>query len=504
MSKLSNKLLLCIDQGTTSSKTALINGTLNIIYQNGEPQVNIYSKPGWSETNAEDLYQNVKNLCNQTISKYKDAYIKVNELEAIGITNQRESCLIWNRITGKPYCNALLWNDTRTSDIVDGLIHFNKGNIFEFKEITGLPISTYFSAFKFKYMIDNIPEIKEKIHKKDYKDLCFGTIDSWLIFNLTKGKRFVTDVTNASRTMLMNLDSLKWDSHMLNYFNIPEECLPEILSSSDDFGYSDDLDMNLPINGVIGDQQSACIGHSLQIHQVKNTYGTGGFLLMNTGEEKIYSKHGLLTTLLYKEKGKNAQYALEGSIEAAGNTLTWLKENLNLFKDYSELKNLFLSVEDSGDVYFVPSFSGIYSPYWSQSARGSIQGLTMNSTKGNIVRAAYEGVAYRTLDIINCFETDTDVKIHVLKVDGGMTNSEEFLQTQANIANRTVSVKNEKEITLIGSAVAAGIGSKLFDLKTVSEITSNYSSYNSKIDEQLQEKKYKKWKMAVERSLNWT
>eukprot|EP00340_Litonotus_pictus_P008055 CAMPEP_0170532174 /NCGR_PEP_ID=MMETSP0209-20121228/69134_1 /TAXON_ID=665100 ORGANISM="Litonotus pictus, Strain P1" /NCGR_SAMPLE_ID=MMETSP0209 /ASSEMBLY_ACC=CAM_ASM_000301 /LENGTH=292 /DNA_ID=CAMNT_0010827907 /DNA_START=512 /DNA_END=1386 /DNA_ORIENTATION=- len=291
--------------------------------------------------------------------------------------------------------------------------------------------------------------------------------------------------------MLMNLDTLQWDTSMCNIFGIPKECLPQIISSSDDFGESEDLDMKLPITGVVGDQMSACLGHCLEMHQVKNTYGTGGFLLMNTGAEKIFSNKGLLTTVLYKNRDQEVVFGLEGSIESAGNTLTWLKENLGIFNDYKELKDLFLSEKDSGDVYFVPSFSGLYSPYWNSSAKASIQGMTMNTSKGHLVRAAFEAVSLRTNDIIQSFEEDTDVKIHLLKVDGGMTNSNEFLQTQSDLANIKVNVKEESEITLLGSAVAAGIGNGIYsDVQSVSKVLEKGKVFSPKLNKEDLEIKY--------------
>lgn len=501
---MTKRLMLCIDQGTTSSKTALIGESLKLIHKNTLPQVNIYQKPGWSETNPKQMYSNIKKLCNESINYYNNL-TDSKDLVSLGITNQRETCLIWNRVTGEPYCNSIIWNDTRTIDIVNGFLNFNNNDKNEFVQKTGLPISTYFSGFKFKYMIETIPELKNKIRNKDYKDLCFGTIDNWIVFNLTKGKKFVTDVTNASRTMLMNIDTLKWDESMLNAFGIPIECLPDILSSSDDFGVTEDLDKNIPITGVIGDQQSACMGHSLAEHQVKNTYGTGGFLLMNTGKERIFSQHGLLTTVLYKNKKEQALYALEGSIESAGNTITWLRENMMMFDNFEELRDLFLSVDDCGDVYFVPSFSGLYSPYWNTTARGTLQGLTMNTKKGHIVRATFEAVSFRTSDILNSFEEDTDVKIHSLKVDGGMTQSNEFLQTQSNLANCTVSAKEESEITILGAAVTSGLGSGLFNnLDEVRKLMLEYKHFKPNIMNEEREEKHKKWKKAVDRSINWT
>ena len=291
--------LLCIDQGTTSCKTALINSNLKIVFSNQIKQDNIFHKPGWSETDPVLMYNKVKLLANESLSKAKELG---GSVASIGITNQRESCLIWDK-KGKPYSNAILWNDLRTIDIVNDFVKAHKGDSYFYQKKTGKPISTYFSALKYKWMIDNIEVIKQKLQNKE--DLCFGTIDSWLLFNLTKGK-FLTDVTNASRTKLMNIESLNWDQDMCNLFEVPINCLPQILNNTDNFGLSEDLDQKVPITGVIGDQQSACLAHGLKEGEIKNTYGTGGFLLMDIGTKKRFSSNGLLTTVLFSEKNKYA------------------------------------------------------------------------------------------------------------------------------------------------------------------------------------------------------
>jgi len=501
-----NNFILSIDQGTTSTRVSIMNENLKIVYNSQQKQENIYQHPGWCETDPNELYSTVKHLCNQAISEF-NIRKKTNtaKIITIGITNQRETCLIWERQTGKPITNAILWNDTRTKDLADGLIRFNNGNKDEYQKITGLPISTYFSGLKFKWMIENTSEIKEILSRKEYKRLCFGTIDTWILYNLTKGKMFSTDVTNASRTMIMNINTLTWDAKMANIFDIPIESLPNILSSSDDFGLSEDLIESIHINGVIGDQQAACLGHCLVENEVKNTYGTGGFLLMNVDENVHFSKNGLLTTVLYKNRtDSKAKYALEGAIEVAGNALTWLNDNLNLFSDFDELDTLYSSVENNGGVYFVPCFSGLFSPYWDNSAKAAIFGLTNNTNKGHIVRATFEAISLRTLEIIQCFENDTNIKVSLLKVDGGLTKSDGFLQTQANILKGTVKTMNEKEITSLGAAISAGIGCGMYkSIESVSMLVSEGRSYLGMMDNKEHERCLKYWKKAIERCRDW-
>ena len=499
----SKSFILTIDQGTTSTRTSLINDRFQIVFKNQEEQENIYQNPGWCETDPEKLYQTVKKLCNSTIEHFKKNKIE-GEIKCIGISNQRETCLIWNRLTGEPLTNAILWNDNRTQDLANGLISFNNNNKNEYQKLSGLPISSYFSALKFKWFIENNNEINKKIKSQDYENLCFGTIDSWLIFKLTQGKQFITDVTNASRTMLMNIITLDWDDKLLNIFDVPRDCLPKIISSSDEFGFSEDLDLRIPISGVLGDQQAACIGHCLFENEVKNTYGTGGFLLMNIENNIYYSSSGLLTTVLYRKKGEKVKYALEGAIEVAGNALTWLKNNMGVFSNYDEISPLFNSVADNGGVIFVPCFSGLFSPYWDNSARATIFGLTNNTSKGHLIRATFEAVSYRTLEIIKSFEKDTNVKVHTLKVDGGMTVSDEFLQTQSNILNAIVKKRPESEITMLGAAIAAAIGQGIINsIEEASILLNKGIEFNPIYNEENAIKAYKLWEKAVERARDW-
>lgn len=506
--KVKKSLFLCIDQGTTSSKTSLISSSLEVLFTNQKQQENIYSKPGWSETNPVDLYNNVKELLEDSIKYYTNNLKADYDLVSLGITNQRESCLIWNKITGKPYNNAILWNDTRTEEICNGLVKFNGGDFEAYKNITGLPISTYFSAFKFKFMLENVNDLKHVLsNEKEYNDLCFGTIDSWLIYNLTSREKFFTDITNASRTFLFDINTSSYSELLLNIFGIKKNNLPTILSSSDEFGETSDLSMKIKITGVIGDQQSASIGHLLEENQVKCTYGTGGFLIMNTSKKRVISKNGLLTTVLYKNKNDDAFYALEGSIESAGNTISWLKNSINLFDNYETLDKLYESVNDSGDIYFVPSFSGLYSPHWDSTARASIQGMTFNTSKGHIIRAAFEAVSLRTRDVINSFEEDTNTKIHVVKVDGGMTQNKNFLNDLSDLTQCKIVKSINSEVTIIGAAICSGIGINVY--KNFEDVKNHFLKSNDdecitpKLNFVSFERKYEKWMKAIENSKKW-
>lgn len=430
----------------------------------------------------------------------------MSQVKTIGITNQRETCVAWDPITGEHLYNAIVWHDTRTLLIVDELIKKHSNNKDVFRKICGLPINTYFSAVKIKWMIENVDEIKNKLNTTG---VYFGTVDSWIVFKLTGN--YYTDVTNASRTMLMNLSTLDWDDEMLEIFQIPKKSLPKILNSTDYYGkVNEGFLKHIPITGVIGDQQSACMGHLLNIGEVKNTYGTGSFLLMNTGEKIIQSEFGLLTTVLYSSNleggDKKALYALEGAIETAGSAIIWLKNNLKLFSEIDQLPLLFKSVEDSGGVVFVPAFSGLFSPYWDSTARGLLIGLTNHTQAGHILRAAYEAISFRTYEVIKSFEKESSINVKLLKVDGGLTNSDEFLQTQSNILAIDVERKKQKEMTIIGSAIVAGIEKSvgiwndLEELRLIMEIDATFQTEWSKAYfNGLQ----KSWNKAVTRCIGW-
>lgn len=518
-----NKFIFAIDQGTTSSKVAVVcKNTLDILYKYQKPCNNIYQKPGWSELNATDLYQDVKSLCLEALKQLLSTNINSNNSFhiKIGITNQRETCLIWDKHSKKPLTNAIIWNDLRNADMVNNYIISKNNNQYYYKSKTGLPISTYFSALKYKWLAE---EYNLDLLNND--NLCLGTIDSWLIYNLTNKKSFYTDTTNASRTMLMNINNLEYDQDILNEFKINVNCLPKIMCSSDNYGIAEDLlnsldikDKNIyiSINGVIGDQQSACLGHCLNNNEIKATYGTGGFILMNTGNKLVNSKNELLSTVLYtknnadinKNQNSTVYYALEGAIETAGNTLTFLKNNFNFIKEnYSETSELFNSVKDNGGVVFVPCFSGLFTPYWDNQAKASIFGLTTNTQIGHIIRATLEAICFRTLEVKNSFEKESKSIINEIKIDGGLANNEDFLSLAANILNCSIIVKEETEITLIGAAIAAGLGSNIYSsIEDVKKIKLNKRSYNpdnNSKDNVDCEENFKKWKLAIEKCRHW-
>lgn len=506
--------ILCIDQGTTSTRLAVINSTLKIIFLEQIEHDQIHPSKGQTEHDPMQIYLNVKLLVEKLYHKKREL---IATIRTISITNQRETCLAWDKTTGENLTNAIVWHDTRTIEVVEEIIN-REGNkqlgIDCYREICGLPVNTYFSAVKMKWIIDNVDLVKEKVKEESGKEklqtICFGTIDSWLIFKLT-GNHY-TDVTNASRTMLMNLKTLDWDDYLLNEFDIPKWMLPTILNSSDNFGVVQEGPLKgIPITGVIGDQQAACVGHVLKEGEVKNTYGTGGFILMDTGEKIVHSKHGLLTTVLYsgnQNKMKSPQYALEGAIETAGSVLDWLKNNLHLFSDYEMLPVLHKSVENSGGVTFVPAFSGLFSPHWDSSARGLIIGLSHHTNRGHILHAAYEAISLRTFEVIQSFENESGIKVGCLKVDGGLTVSQEFLQTQSNVLGKNIKLEKqiEKEITIIGAAIVSGFEKDIAFWKDFDELRRFVhvdKIFTCEWSEEYFNKLYKNWNLAVEKAKNW-
>jgi glycerol kinase len=418
----------------------------------------------------------------------------------LGITNQRETTVAWDRDTGKPLYDAVVWLDKRNQDIVEQLIK----DINAYRRITGLPIATYFSATKMKWMLQNIKQIKEAETKGK---LWFGTIDSWLVHRLTGGKKYITEATNASRTMLMNLKTLKWDKRMMDIFEIKEECLPKIVKeSASRFGsISESVLSGVPITGILGDQQSACLGHTLLEGEVKSTYGTGCFILMNWGNKPVYSKNGLLSTVLYKlDKKLPTQYALEGAVEWGGVTIEWAKNNMGLFKDFTEFNQLLSSVEDSGGVYFVPAFSGLFSPYWRNDIRGTILGLSLHTQKGHILRALTNAIWMRSKEVIDAMKRDSKSSISKIFVDGGVSTNSALMQTQADFLDREVVNKKEKEITAIGAGIASGLKLGIWkDLDEIRDIIQVENVFKSKISDEEREENEGRWKDAINRSLGW-
>lgn len=523
-----------IDQGTSSSRFLIFDSNSGKLLDSHQEEIKqIAPEQSWLEEDPEAIYHSVKTCVDTVIhrQKSKNPSFKV---DCVGITNQRETTVIWDKISGKPLYNAILWCDGRTKSTVDTILNSEKvkqnQNILQ--NVTGLPISTYFSALKVRWLLDHVPEVKNKILAQE---AMFGTIDTWLVYKLTQGQKHVTDPTNACRTMLYSLDSNQFDAQLLNFFEIPETLiLPEIQPSSSDFGVISDLESlkNVPISGILGDQQAALVGQQcLRPGMLKNTYGTGCFLLQNTGTQKIFSKHGLLTTVGYQKADGTVIYALEGAVAIAGLLTTWLMKQLQLISNVKELNAAANAVENSGGVFIVPAFGGLFCPHWDTSARGVICGLTQFSDKNHICRAALESVAFQVKDVIEAMQQDGQNCL-LLKADGGMTNSDLLMQIQSDILNIPVMIPSMKESTALGAAVAAGCYQNIWTAKgwelfsstgaEFSEEDSNDSleSRTSETDSAISgdvdglkfnvvkpnyanSYSYEKWQLAVEKSKNW-
>jgi glycerol kinase len=499
------KFIAAIDQGTTSTRSILFDHNGNIVLSAQREHRQIYPQPGWVEHDPLEIWQFTQEVIQEVLNK---GNIKSGDIQAIGVTNQRETTVVWDRYTGKPYGNAIVWQDTRTKQICDEFA--NDGGQDRFRAKVGLPLTTYFSAPKIRWMLDNIPQLRSSIENGE---AVFGNIDSWIIWWLTGGPNHgvhITDVTNASRTMLMNLHSLDWDDEILNTFNIPRKMLPRIVPSSDSQYYgttSKDGPFKdiIPICGDLGDQQAALVGQTcFSPGEAKNTYGTGCFMLLNTGTEVIHSKKGLLTTLGYKLGETPAVYALEGSIAITGALVQWMRDNLGLIAKSSEIEALARTVEDNGGIYFVPAFSGLFAPYWRSDARGVLVGITRYINKGHIARAALEATAYQTREVLDAMEEDSGVKLRSLKVDGGMVYNQLLMQFQADILGVPVVRPKISETTALGAAYAAGLAVSFW--KNLDDLRNNWQisqTWDSQMDLRQREKLYKEWLKAVERTFNW-
>ena len=441
-----------LDQGTTSTRFMVFNFAGQVVSVAQREHRQIYPQPGWVEHDPEEIWRAARDVIQEAMTA-RD--LAATDFAAIGITNQRETTVVWNRKTGKAVSNAIVWQDTRTSDYVSDLAR--RGGQDRFRAKTGLPLSTYFSSLKIRWILDHV----SGSHKQaEAGELLFGNIDTFLVWHFTGGTRggiHVTDVTNASRTQLMNLETLAWDRGLLDIFGIPEAMLPKICSSSEVYGEVKEGPLSgVPIAGILGDQQAALVGQTcFRPGEAKNTYGTGCFLLMNTGEKPVQSKCGLLTTVAFKFGGKPAHYALEGSIAITGALVQWLRDNLGLISTSSEIEALASSVEDNGGVYFVPAFSGLYAPYWKHNARGVIAGLTRYSNKGHLARAVLEATTFQTREVVEAMEKDCGASLDVLRVDGGMVENDLLMQFQADILNRPVVKSSINETTSLGAAYAA-------------------------------------------------
>lgn len=449
------KYILAIDQGTSSSRAVVFdrNGNPLSVCQKEFPQH--FPKPGWVEHNPMDIWSSESSVMAEALTSIG---ANASEVAAIGITNQRETTVVWDAVTGKPICNAIVWQDRRTSSYCDSLKA--SGLMEMIREKTGLIIDAYFSASKIRWILENVPSAREKAEKGELR---FGTVDSWLIWNMAGGRVHVTDVTNASRTMLFNINTLQWDEKLLELFGVPSSMLPDVRSSSEIYGTTSILGGEIPIAGIAGDQQSALFGQMCtEPGAVKNTYGTGCFLLMNTGEYPIVSKNNLLTTIAWKIGGK-VNYALEGSIFVAGSVVQWLRDGLGIIRSSSEIEALARSVDNSGGVCFVPALTGLGAPYWDQYARGTIVGLTRGTTAAHIARAALEGIAFQTMDIMEAMGKDAGMALKELKVDGGASNNNLLMQFQSDILGVDVIRPKVTETTALGAAYLAGIAVGFWD-----------------------------------------
>ena len=489
-----------IDQGTTSTRFIIFDAKGGIVALAQTEHEQIMPQPGWVEHDALEIWTNTRDVIGAALAH---ANIAAHDLAAVGITNQRETTVLWDRQTGQPVHNALVWMDTRTEQLV---ARFEaEGGQDRFRARTGLPLATYFSGLKLRWLLDNVPGARDRAARGE---LLFGNIDTWLTWNLTGGPQgglHVTDVTNASRTQMMDLETLDWDEEILAAFDVPRACLPQIRSSSEVYGTCTGVLDGVPVAGILGDQQAALFGQAcLAPGEAKNTYGTGCFMLMNTGEKPFPSQAGLLTTLGYKLGDAPAVYALEGSISIAGALVQWLRDNLGLIEHASEIEELAGSVTDNGDVYFVPAFSGLYAPHWDASARGVIAGLTRFAGKGHLARAVLEATAFQTREVLDAMTADSGVAIRELRSDGGMVVNELLMQFQSDILGVPVVRPKVVETTALGAAYAAGLAVGYW--ASPSQIADNWGEdkrWNPAMDEARRSTLYGKWNKAVARSRDW-
>jgi glycerol kinase len=490
-----------IDQGTTSTRFIVFDRAGRIVSVAQREHEQIYPRPGWVEHDAEEIWRRTEEVMAEAM---RQKSLRPGDLAAIGITNQRETTVVWNRKTGRPVNNAIVWQDTRVEDAVS---EFSRdGGQDRFRAKTGLPLATYFSGLKIRWILDNVPQVREQA---DAGEILFGNIDTFLLWKLTGGPRggvHATDVTNASRTQLMNLSTLQWDSEILDSYGIPRNILPAIRSSSETYGIAElDSVKDVPIAGILGDQQAALVGQTcFAPGEAKNTYGTGCFLLMNTGGEPVQSKHGLITTVAYKLGDAPAQYALEGSVAITGALVQWLRDNLGIIEKSSDVETLARSVNDNGGVYFVPAFSGLYAPYWKGTARGVIAGLTRYANKGHLARAVLEATAFQTREVVDAMEKDSGIALDVLRADGGMVENDLLMQFQADVLNRPVLRPAIKETTALGACYAAGLAVGFF--KDTAELRAHWKAdhdWKPNMGDAERKDMYRLWKKAVVRSFDW-
>jgi glycerol kinase len=488
-----SQYILAFDQGTTSSRAIVFNRNSETVAMAQKEFTQIFPQAGWVEHDANEIWYTQLSVATEVVLK---AGLTIKEISCIGITNQRETTIVWNRKTGEPVYNAIVWQDKRTADYCDELRAQGKHETIQ--EKTGLILDAYFSATKLKWILDNVEGARTQAENGE---LCFGTVDCWLIWKLTNGKVHATDVTNASRTMLYNICSMQWDEELLALFNIPRAVLPEVKSSSEVFGHTTQVLTSeaIPVCGVAGDQQAALFGQMcLQPGMVKNTYGTGCFMLMNTGTKPIISKNNLITTIAWKINGE-VSYALEGSVFIAGAVVQWLRDGLGIIKKSTDVEALSASVKDSDGVYFVPAFAGLGAPYWNQHAKGTITGITRGTTAGHIARAAVESIAYQTMDVLEAMEADAGVRIKELRVDGGATVNNALLQFQSDLLQTKVARPMITETTALGAAYLAGLAIGIW--KNTSEIENYWKMdrcFDPAMDSEEAKQKAAQWKKAIQ------
>lgn len=491
-----------IDQGTTSTRFMAFDREGNEIARDQMEHEQILPRPGWVEHDPMEILENTKAVIARALKK---AGLPADRLRAIGVANQRETTVVWNPKTGQPWANAVVWQDTRSDRIVSRLEESGKGSLI--RERAGLPPATYFSAGKVQWLLENDPELKKAASAGE---ALFGNIDAWLIWNLTGGPQggaHVTDVTNASRTMLMDLQTLDWDEELLNLFGIPRGMLPEIRPSSDPEGYGmlQLESVEVPLCGDLGDQQAATVGQvCFSPGEVKNTYGTGNFMLLNTGPEAIFSRAGLLTTVAYQLSDRPPAYALEGSIAVTGSAVQWLRDQLGLISAAHEVEELANTVRDNGDVYFVPAFSGLFAPYWRSDARGAIVGLSRYANRGHLARATLESICYQTRDVLTAMRKDSGLALEVIRVDGGATVNDTLMQLQADILGVPVVRPKILETTSLGAAYAAGLAVGYW--KGLDDLTGNWKAdrqWDPDWSEDRRDAAYAGWQKAVERTYGW-
>ncbi|GLY64574.1 glycerol kinase GlpK [Amycolatopsis taiwanensis] len=492
-----------VDQGTTSTRTMIFDRSGRVVASDQREHEQIFPQAGWVEHNPEEIWQNARTVTAGALAK---ADLRIADITAVGITNQRETTVVWDRNTGKPVYNAIVWQDTRTDKIIDELGALGGGQE-RYRAKTGLPLATYFSGPKIKWILDNVDGVRARA---EAGDLLFGNMDTWLLWNMTGGPDggvHVTDPTNASRTLLMDLDTLSWDPEIAADLGIPVSMLPQVRSSSEEYEHVRERGVlaGVPIAGILGDQQAATFGQAcLSVGEAKNTYGTGNFVLLNTGTEKVLSQNGLLTTVCYKIGSNDTVYALEGSIAVTGALVQWLRDNLGMISTAAEIEDLAGTVEDNGGAYFVPAFSGLFAPYWRSDARGAIVGLTRYVNKGHLARAVLEATAFQTREVIEAMNADSGVPLKSLKVDGGMVVNELLMQFQADILDVPVIRPVVNETTALGAAYAAGLATGFW--ASEDDIRTNWAQdkeWTPNMAEQTRETQYRNWKKAVTKTFDW-